>query len=366
MKNKQNKEIMQKVKLKIAISNFYKEEKIDMKKNKKNVIKIVTVASMLFVCITGVAFAKDIGNLIKKVFGPNTSNGVDTAVENGYISNVKTQVEEANGIEISVDSIIMDDFNFAINFKMSLNEKYNVDEFEHKTDFVDLNVVDEENNIVFTTSHKSTDDTIEYLGSYGIISKKIGEKDLQISLSATGNPKLFPKSKHLKINFSKIRIGQWKEDEILEKIYEGKWNFEIDVPKEFYTRETYTYKAKSCNDQNIDINDIKAIVSRTGCRVYIPLIRETNKIDYKLIHDSQENAFDRAPLQKEYVETTNGKKFEPAARSDGDGCSELNDKNEINYYNTFNLTTYDATDKITLNITTNKQEKIIIELEKMC
>ena len=197
MKNKQNKEIMQKVKLKIAISNFYKEEKIDMKKNKKNVIKIVTVASMLFVCITGVAFAKDIGNLIKKVFGPNTSNGVDTAVENGYISNVKTQVEEANGIEISVDSIIMDDFNFAINFKMSLNEKYNVDEFEHKTDFVDLNVVDEENNIVFTTSHKSTDDTIEYLGSYGIISKKIGEKDLQISLSATGNPKLFPKSKHL-------------------------------------------------------------------------------------------------------------------------------------------------------------------------
>lgn len=66
MKNKQNKEIMQKVKLKIAISNFYKEEKIDMKKNKKNVIKIVTVASMLFVCITGVAFAKDIGNLIKK------------------------------------------------------------------------------------------------------------------------------------------------------------------------------------------------------------------------------------------------------------------------------------------------------------
>lgn len=373
MKDKQNEDIIKKVKLKVAISNFCEEEKVDMKKTSKNVIKIATVASMLLVCITSAVFAKDIANFIKKVFGPNTSDGVDTAVENGYILNEKTQVEKANGIEVSVDSIIMDDFNFAINFNMKLDEKYNIDEFEHNADFVDLKVIDEENNIVFSTNYKETNDTQmqdenwepEYLGAYGVISQKLDEQNLKLTLSATGNPKLFPKSKYLQIDFSKIRVGEWEKETRTAKIYEGKWNFEIDIPEEFYKRETYTYKAKSCNDKNIDINEIEAIVSKTGCRIYIPLIKETSKIDYKLIHDSQKSPFDRAPLQKEYVETSNGKIFETAARSDGDGCSELNEKNEIKYYNTFNLTTYDATDTVTLNITTNKKENIIIELEKM-
>lgn len=367
MKNKQNEEIMQKIKLKVAISNFCEEEKVDMKKTSKNIFKIATVASMLFVCITGVVFAKDIGEFIKKVFGPNTSDGVDIAVENGYVSNVKTQVEKANGIEINVDSIIMDDFNFAINFNVTLDEKYNIDDFE-STDLADLRVVDEQENVVFSSKSNVSDENIgpEYKGAYSFLSKKTGERDFKLTLSATGNQELFPKSKQLKIDFTKVMNWKWDGDTRIEQFYEGNWNFKIDVPEEFYKRETYTYKAKSCNDKNIDINDIEAIVSKTGCRIYIPLIKETEKIDYKLIHDSNpKSIYDKIPLQKEYVETTDGKKFEPSARSDGDGGSSLNDKNEINYYNTFNLTTYDATDVITLNISTNKGEKIIIELEKM-
>lgn len=72
----------------------------------------------------------------------------------------------------------------------------------------------------------------------------------------------------------------------------------------------------------------------------------------------------RSPLQKEYIETLDGKRFEPAGRSDGDGLTSLSSENVINYYNTFNLTTYEATDKIIAHIFTNKGEEIVINLER--
>ncbi len=74
--------------------------------------------------------------------------------------------------------------------------------------------------------------------------------------------------------------------------------------------------------------------------------------------------FDRSPLQKEYIETLDGKRFEPAARSDGDGLTSLSSENVIDYYQTFNLTTYDATNEITFHIFTNRGEEIVIDLEK--
>lgn len=83
-----------------------------------------------------------------------------------------------------------------------------------------------------------------------------------------------------------------------------------------------------------------------------------------MIHDNTSNVSDRSPLQREYIETLEGKKFEPSARSDGDGLTSLLPENVIDYYQTFNLTTYDATDKITVHMFTNKGEEIVIELEK--
>ena len=73
-------------------------------------------------------------------------------------------------------------------------------------------------------------------------------------------------------------------------------------------------------------------------------------------------------LQNEYVENEEGKRFEPARRSDGDGGFSLpaGESNKIiNYSQTFNLTKFDATDTLKVHIFTNKGEEIIIELEKV-
>ena len=70
--------------------------------------------------------------------------------------------------------------------------------------------------------------------------------------------------------------------------------------------------------------------------------------------------------QKEYVETSDGKRFETSQRSDGDGgYSSSSDDNKItDYHQTFNLTKFDATDELKVHIFTNKGEEIVIEYER--
>ena len=318
--------------------------------------RVIGAICATFVLVTGVVFANDIKVAIQSLFGGNASDGVDTAVNYGYLADVKTEVQNAAGINISVDSFIMDDYNFAMNFNVTLDEKYNIEEFEGLQLLDDLKIVDETGKTVFITH--PYDKELAYKGSYSFLTKKIGENNLIFSLVATGNPEAFPKSKHLTVEFTKLSTKQ--------STYQGNWIFEVDVPEEFYTRETVIYKVKSCSEEGIDINSIQATLSNTALKISIPEIK-TDKVDYDLLHTSPtKSIYDRIALQKEYVETTDGKRFETAQRSDGDGGYTLpaGENKIINYYQTFNLTKYDATDEITVHIFTNKGEEITIKLEK--
>ncbi len=314
MMNKQNEEILKNVKLKISISKFEEEEEKEMKINKVHIGKIGLVACCMIVSITGIVFAKDISIYLKNFFGANSSDGVDIAVNNGYMSELNTEYQKADGIDIKVESILMDDFNFDMNFNVKINEQYNIDNFEH-IDFEDLKIVDENANIVFDT-HAITQNTAEkhYRGSYSFLPNKISENEFRVSLSATGNPELFPKSKHLKVDLSKIRTWQYVNEERTDKVYEGNWHFEIDVPEEFYNRESIIYKAKSCNDNSININEIKATLSKTALKIYIPEMK-TNKVNYNALHNYDGVSISNMiAIQKEYVETSDGKRFETARK----------------------------------------------------
>ena len=94
-----NYKILEKVKLKIAISNV-KEEDIVMNKNKFNVIKKIGIAACAALSMTGVVFATT--QIINK-FGKNSSDGVQTAINNAYYSDVNTEYKEANGISAKID-----------------------------------------------------------------------------------------------------------------------------------------------------------------------------------------------------------------------------------------------------------------------
>ena len=361
--------IKDKVKLKISISNFQKEDIGYMKKGSKNIMKSAAVACLLVVSVTGVAFAGSISDFVKNLFGFNVSNGVDSAVENGYVANVNTEYQNADGIEISVDSMIMDDFNFAMNFNVKLDSnKYKIDDFENMT-FEDLKIVDETGKIVFNTrSVFDTDEEVEnsYKGSYSIVPTKKSDSEIIVYLTATtGNTEEFPKSKHLTVNLPKIVIEENGLEESKAIEYEGNWKFDIDVPKDIYNRETIIYKAKNCSDSGINIENINAVLSVTSLKISIPEI-VTDKVDYELYRGTPTNISDKMAIQREYVETSDGKIFETSQRSDGDGGYGVpkGENKIVDYHQTFNLTKYDATDTIKVHMFTNKGEEIIIELEK--
>ncbi len=330
------------------------------------VAKVLLITILTGIILSGITYAANI--LIKHFFGQNSSDGVDKAVNEGYVADVKTEYQEADGIEVSIDSILMDDFNFNMNFNIKLSEKYDIENFV-EVYLTDLKVVDETDKIVFET-HKTqgqvlTQEELEntYNGAYSMLPTKISDNELKLSLSATGNPKLFPKSKKLYVNFTEIETCKYFDIKI---IYTGNWHFEVDVPKEFYNRETTIYRVKECSEEGIDINQIQATLSKTGFRISIPEIK-TDKVDYELLYtDSPKNIADKIALQKEYVETSDGKKFETAQRSDGDGGYSLpGEENKIiNYHQTFNLTSYDATNELIVHIFTNNGKEITITFER--
>ena len=364
--NKDNKKILDDVKLKISISNFQEKESYMEKKNTKNLLKKSLIAGIIIVSTTGVVFARDIGEFIKNKFGNNASDGVESAVQQGYISDVKTEYQDADGIEVKVDSFVMDDFNFAMNFKITVNEKYNIENFKSVA-LEDLRITDETGKVVFVT-HEADEgkDKPEYWGAYSMGTIEKNENEIILALTATGNPEAFPRSKKLNVKFSKLSTKVCDERYGENKTYVGNWNFDIDVPAEFYNRETIIYRATKCNEESIDLTKIQVKLSKTALKISIPEINSDN-IDYELLHTSTpKSIFDKIAIQKEYVETSDGKKFEPARRSDGDGGYGVpaGENKIINYYQTFNLTSYDATDVLKIHMTTNKGTEIIIELER--
>ena len=337
------------------------------------VLKVFVIVACFATLCGGITYAT---YWITHYFGKNTSDGVDTAVNNYYVFDPKTEYQEANGIEISVDSVLIDDYNFDINFKVKLSDSYDIQEFD-RVYLDDLRVIDENENVVFDThelaeSQLSEEQLLEpinseehYLGAYSFLSN-IDNNNLTISLSATGNPVAFPKSKKLIIDFSKLTTYKFENEERVNKGYTGNWHFEIDVPNEFYNREIAIYKATKCNDKSIDIDTITATVSNTAMKFKIPEIT-SDKINYEWLKSYDGVSISHMiALQKEYVENSNGKKFETSKRSDGDGGYSLDHNKEVitNYTQTFNLTKYDLTDKLEVHLFTNSEEEIIIELAR--
>lgn len=378
MINKENEKILENVKLKISISNFDEEENLEMKKSNINIFKIATVACCMLVLTTGVVFAKDIGNFIKNLFGFNVSEGVDTAVNNGFYAEVEKETQSAEGFDIAVENFIIDDYNFAMNFLITLDERHNIEEvYNSSIWFEDLRIIDENNKVVFSTNYNLPRDPNErfepeYWNGFSMHTEKVSENQLRMYVTSSGAVQTFPRSEKLYISFKRIatrrnpKDGSYLENDNENRIiYLGDWKFEADVPQSLQNRESSSYKAVKCNEPSIDLNKIEAELSNTAFKLKISEMK-TDKVDYEKLHESNaKSIYDRIALQKEYVETSDGKRYETDSKSDGDGGYGLSPENTIiNYHQTFSLTSYDATDKLTVHIFTNKGEEIIIEFEK--
>lgn len=298
-----NKRILEKVQMKIAISKV-NEEDIGMKKSKLNFIKKLGIAACALLSTTGVVFAA--AAIINK-FGANSSEGAQRAVESGYIVYSKE-----NSI---VDSFLIDNYNFYITFredKLGLTEE----DIRKKYDKVEigergkeyLTIKNEKDEVVF--SNLSTGH-----GRY--------EENGKIYYTAAGQE--IPVSKKLYIDF------------------DGKKEV-LDVPENMQS-ELVKYKLKSISDENWKFES--ASLSNTAFKIYLS---NCDGIDHN---------------KNNRVTTSDGKDYYKQGRNDGDGSISIGSDGIVKYYNTFTLTKFDATDVIKVYLYKSNGDEVIIELEKV-
>ena len=191
----------------------------------------------------------------------------------------------------------------------------------------------------------------------------INGNELMYHLTATSSGSNFPKSKKLYVTCSRIHVRKNENEQPLNDWYYGDWKFEVDVPEQFYNRKSTEYKVKSCNNEKIDINKIETSINKTSFKIYIPEMLLTDEVDYDLYrsYDVKEIS-DKMLLQKEYVETSDGKRFEVSQNGTNEYGVPEGENKIINYTQTFDLTTFDTTNEISVHIFTNKGKEIIIKL----
>ena len=349
-----NDRILEKVKMKIAISQVVKEEDLAMKKNKKSIGKSIGIAACVLLSTTGIAFATT--KLINK-FGANSSGGVQTAVENNYVSEVNTEYKIFNNIGASIESFLIDDNNFDLTINLKFDEKIKIDE-DLKYDIMDLKVVNEKGEKVFATHELELEEIKKlnyteqeakekydyYDGSYSGIAEKISDNELKYYLTATGASNGFPASKKLNVTFNKIRRRYFVGTEEKYTIYEGEWNYEIDVPTKMSKSNIVNYKLVSISDKNYKFDG--AILSNTAFKIYLS------------------NCDGIAWNDNECIETSDGTKYYPTHRSDGDGEISVKSDDTTTYYNTFDLTNYNTSDNLKVHLFKSNGEEVIIKLVK--
>ena len=298
-----NKRILEKVQMKIAISKV-NEEDIGMKKSKLNFVKKIGIAACALLSTTGVVFATVA--IINK-FGANSSDGSQRAVESGYIAYSKE--------DSMVDSFMLDNYNFYIAFKEEklgltledIQEKYDKTEIGEKQKEY-LTIKNENNEVVFSNLN---------------MAYSRNREDGKIIYTATA--KEFPISKKLYIDFD-------GKKEVLE------------VP-EFMQSEIVQYRLKSISDENWKFES--ATLSNTAFKIYLS------------------NCDGISHNERNRVVTSDGKEYYHQGRSDGDGSISVGSDGIVKYYNTFNLTKFDATDNLKVYLFKTNGEEIIIELEKI-
>ncbi len=280
-----------------SISNIFEKIRKNKKVKSNNFKLSFATVSCSVLLITGVVFAKDIENFVKKQFSDfNVGNGVTTAIENGYIGKSTDTLYEQNvsmienneiidniKVKSKIEEFIMTDSNINISFYFEFENKINdyVDlgktindyiDYEGSHDIVlsDLVIIDENKNILYYDYYKNSNfnefckkHDINYNSeqnkfAYSNSVKEFINYDNSLGTNFVYNissSNIYPKSKELNIYFSKIDlIPAYPDNKASKQItLEGNWEMYLKVPEIMYNRGDFSYKVIGCDNNNFEV-----------------------------------------------------------------------------------------------------------------
>ena len=312
-----NNNLKEKFKLRIAISELVEETEKNIYPKRNIINKKIIAACACMVLTSGIVFAKDIEKFIKDKF--HLGNGVQTAINNGYIEELKndycmSECEIINSIKnysknsnigVKVDNFFIDNYNFSIDFSVKLDQSFiNIAEINNLR-LGDIIITDNENRIIYAETSKEkfenfcTNKNLNYnhlefnkdylnTGLNNFIQDiNTSENLLNLIYNIYLENEEFPKSEKININFEKIEfeIKDINRD-INNFIALGSWNINLDVPLKMIYREKQEYEVVSCENENFDVYATKA--TDTGFELGI-IISNIEKPTYPKELDEQKN-----------------------------------------------------------------------------
>lgn len=408
---KSSKELFEELQGNIITDNFEKEYTLKEKnywrvyEMKKRIIAITMGGIML---ASGVAFGFHSEEIIRYMKG--LGKGVDTAANNGYIE--KTDMEtiqqdaivENNIIDnvkvgAKIDDFIMDDYNLSVKFNFEFDE--NIDKVINlenikNIELSDLCVLDENNTMLYSAFYNENAINSGLNRFIKVNSKELRKIELQYNMYADK----YPKSRKLSFKFSKIEFQEMDKNE--KTVLSGNWDINIDVPEKFYNRSEEYYKVISSTNDKFNIYSAK--LTDTGFEFGMTIKDEYKPTYPEEVRDERKNIIEKyGVLNKDGLYTSESqkimsqkmnelsvtspyiemlKKYEEEntpilsrgltldIKSDiEDGCYVINNKGEkfectmspsrkcnynfidgdkYDFYETYSITKYDATDDITM------------------
>lgn len=375
---------------------------------KSNFAKIAVTVCSLLIVITGITYATDVKEMvIKYFFGCN--EGIDVAIENGYIDEQEKEYVTSEEIEATINNISIDAYNTEIglknmlmddhnlNFTLSIKVSENIDISNLMTVRVNRFIISDENNNIIYCDFKNFFDEYcqknnldyDYYESdccFNSIENYIVNRDtnsntidMVFNISNSGDYQ-YPKSKKLNIIIEELYMGEEDYYPNNEPIYlKGNWNLTFDVNEKFYNRESINYSVKKCDYD--DINVTQAKLDNTGFIFKCTLLKEplyndniSQEEKYRIISEFQEYYFKEeygwiVPdyITNCYLEDELGNKYyTPESGIEMPYIWDFT-KGELYYKTGFTYTQNEQTDKIKIYFTINLPDDVrdvCIELEK--
>ncbi len=379
--------------------------------------RIIATACASLVLVSGIVVAANIEN-IKNHFNRGLGEGMQTAIDNGYIAKPEMEFVKVDnvGTKVKIEDLVMDDLNLSTKFIFEFDENVtNTIDMSKVSDIElsDLFVRDEDNRIIYSSPNQEAferyckENNLNYIfgefnenymnnGLNAFIGSKDGNSiELMYNMYSADN---MPKSKKLYFSFETITITEYTLGKQTNYKLNGSWSATVDVPKEMYDRTEEYYEVVSCDNNDFEIYTAK--LTNTGFELGVMISNvEPPKVDHR-----KEKEYERAlsdyrkgkitrkeyleksnwyiyycnqkmpvtilnyncvdePVEPSYVENEDGKKFTSTLSPTRNAKNYFMPGNKYDFYETFGMTKYNATNKIKV-VLYYYGEPVTIELQK--
>lgn len=282
-------ELLEDIKLNIAISEFGKEYRMKSIKNEKAIsFKKVAIIILGIIVITGAVQARNIVQSFINRKPVYIVSSISDAITDGYVENLNMEYMYSDGVGLKINSFSMSDNDISITFDFKLNGKTQLNGKNLEYAYI---IYNENNEVYHVEKGTNTNLTKEFIKNNKV---ELVNNDIEphfvtgqnmyvtkteenvIVNSLISAKDYFPKAKKLYIKV--VGIGYKNEKGNYKSLSNSEWNIELNVPEKFYLEKVIEYQLK---EQLSKVNIERIIVSNTSM-TFMAIIKEFNSgIDSK-------------------------------------------------------------------------------------